>query len=89
MNKPVKLNRTLAGVREALFDEMDRLRAGTSEAKDSAVIALLAKGIIDSASLQLQFEKAWHEKKISDRLRAIELVPGIDSNEPRVLEQQG
>lgn len=75
---PKVLNRTLAGVREALFEELDRLRNGECDVKRAAATALLCKGIIDSAALQLQYEKAWQEKKISDKLRAIELVPGLE-----------
>lgn len=79
MTTPAKHNRTLAGLREALFEELDRLREGTSEPKKAAAIALIAKNILDSASLQLQFEKAWADKKIADKLRAIELVPSLEN----------
>lgn len=78
MKTAVKLNRTLAGVREALFDQIDALRAGTSDSETSTAVAILARGIIDSAKLQLEFEKAWAEKKIADKLRAIELVPSLE-----------
>lgn len=69
-----KLTRTLAGLREALFDELDLLRSGQTDYKRAAATAALAKGILDATSLQLQYEKAWREKKVGDRLRTIELT---------------
>lgn len=78
MKIAVKLNRTLAGVREALFDQIDALRAGTADTETSKAVAELAKGILDSAKIQLEFEKAWADKKIADKLRAIELVPSLE-----------
>lgn len=75
---PKKLNRTLAGVREALFDALDRLREGTIEPPEAKATADLCKGIVDSASLQLDYEKAWGQKLIGDKLKAIELVPSLE-----------
>lgn len=69
--------RTLAGLRESLFETLDRLRDGQIDPKEAATVALLAKGILDSAALQLQFEKAWSAKQIADKLRAVELVPSL------------
>lgn len=74
MSKSKNLTRTLAGLREALFDELDRLRSGESDYKRAAATAALAKGILDATSLQLQYEKAWHEKKIGAKLKSIELT---------------
>jgi len=69
-----KLTRTLAGLREALFDELDKLRSGETDYKRAASTAALAKGILDATALQLQYEKAWHEKKIGSKLRNVELT---------------
>jgi hypothetical protein len=79
VEKPKKLNRTLAGVREALFDALDQMREGTLEPQHARSTVEICKGIVDAASLQLDYEKAWHEKKIGDKLRGIELVPQLES----------
>jgi hypothetical protein len=76
--QPKKLNRTLAGVREALFDALDRLRDGTMEPTEAKATAELCKGIVESASLQLDYEKAWGQKLIGDKLRAVALVPSLE-----------
>lgn len=75
MNTPKKLSRTLAGVREALFDALDALRNGSMEPAAARATVDLCKGIVDAASLQLDYEKAYGEKKIGNALRSIELVP--------------
>lgn len=73
-----KTTRTLAGLRESLFEAIDALREGSIDKETARAIAELGKGIITSASLQLDYEKAWHDKKISERLRAVELVPELE-----------
>ena len=73
-----KTTRTLAGLRESLFDAIDGLRGGTLDTETARAIAELGKGIITSASLQLDYERAWADKKISDKLRAVELVPTLE-----------
>lgn len=76
-----KTARTLAGLRETLFDELDRLRAGTIDQRRVRSTCDLAKSILTAAQLQLAYEKAWHEKKISDKLRTVELVPKLGRSE--------
>lgn len=73
-----KTARTLAGVREAMFEAIDALREGRINADSARATAELGKTIITSASLQLEYEKAWADKKISERLRAVELVPELE-----------
>jgi len=73
-----KTTRTLAGLRESLFEAIDALRDGSITQEQARAIAELGKGIITSAALQLDYERAWADKKIGDRLRAVELVPELE-----------
>lgn len=72
---PRALPRTLSGVREALFDALDRLRAGDMKVDEARSTAELCKGIIASAAIQLDFEQAYAKKQIGKDLLRVELVP--------------
>lgn len=47
--------RTSSGLREALFDELDALRAGRSDPRRAAAVAGLAKQIVESVKLEIVF----------------------------------
>lgn len=73
--KPVR--RTSAGLRDALFDEIDALRRGDGDAQRATAVARLATNILAAAKLELDFKKAAVPE--SERLKTIELgtVPEI------------
>lgn len=48
--------RTNAGLRDALFDEIDAIRAGTSNPTRANAVAKTAATIIDSARLDLEVQ---------------------------------
>ena len=75
-----RTDRTLAGLREMLFDELDGLRNGTREVSQAHAAANIAKHILMAAKLQLDYERAWGKKEIGDKLRAIALVPESKPN---------
>lgn len=55
MNEPmVAVPKTAEGLRDALFDEINALRAGTSSPQKSRAISQLASHVIDSLRVQIQ-----------------------------------
>ena len=52
-----KIDRTTNGLRDALFDEINSLRSGESDANKSIAVANLAKQIINVAKVELEFQR--------------------------------
>lgn len=50
-----KIVRTAAGLRDALFDELDRLREGNSNASEAQATAKLACQIINCVKAEVEF----------------------------------
>jgi hypothetical protein len=64
--KPLgSVNRTSAGLRSAIFDELDALRAGTTDAKRAASVAKMASAIIETVRLELDVAKWAGQKNIT------------------------
>lgn len=78
MSKEVVLNeipKTTEGLRDALFDELNELRAGRSNPQKSRAIAQMADKIIDSIRVQIQFGRLLQDtdkKKITHYLGSTE-----------------
>lgn len=51
-----KIVRTASGLRDALFDQMDNLNAGTVAANEARAFAALSGNIIKSVEMQLKYE---------------------------------
>src|SRR5260221_12586657 len=51
-------NRTSAGLRNALFDEIDALRKGDGDAQRANAVVQLAKAIVLTAKMEYQFKQA-------------------------------
>lgn len=51
------------GLRDALFDEINMIRAGTGNEKRARAIALMASRIIDSIRVQIQYGKLLHDQQ--------------------------
>ncbi len=49
-----KIVRTSEGLRNALFDEMDNLRSGTSDTKRASMVAKLANTIVSVAKVEME-----------------------------------
>lgn len=62
------VSRTAAGLRDALFDEINGLRSGQRDAQHAKVVAQLAHRIIEAARLQLQVSGHLAPKKDPLRL---------------------
>lgn len=52
-----KVVRTSAGLRDILFDELDRLRAGQTNARDANAVARLAHEIVATVQMELEVQK--------------------------------
>lgn len=49
--------RTSAGLRDALFDELDRLRNGTTNASNANAVAKLADQIINTVKMEMEVQR--------------------------------
>lgn len=49
--------RTSAGLRDALFDELDRMRTGKTNATNANAVARLAGGIVETVTMELEVHK--------------------------------
>lgn len=50
-------NRTTAGLRDALFDELELMRSGDGDPTRALAVANLAKQIINTAKVELEFHR--------------------------------
>ncbi len=51
------INRTSAGLRDALFDEMDALRNGTSNPTRANAVSKLASGVVETVRMEMDVQK--------------------------------
>lgn len=60
-NRSKKIPRNTQGLRDILFDEIDELRSGNGDPTKSLAVANLAKQIINTAKVELDFHRVIHE----------------------------
>lgn len=75
--KPEKIDRSAAGLRDMLFDCIEKVRAGTMEISEAQTIVKLSGTIIASANTQLEFERLRLGSEIPGTLGEMKLVPAI------------
>jgi hypothetical protein len=51
------VNRTSAGLRDAIFDEIDAIRNGTSNPTRANAVAKLATGIVETVRMELEVQR--------------------------------
>ena len=51
----MSITRTSAGLRDGLFSEWDRLNSGASNPKQAMAVANLAKQIVNSVKIEIEF----------------------------------
>lgn len=51
------VSRTSAGLRDALFDEIDALRDGSSNAARARSVAMLANSVLQSVTAEIEYHK--------------------------------
>lgn len=61
--------RTSAGLRDALFDELDALRAGRTNASKANSTAKLADGIINTVRMEMEVQR--HLSNIGDQAKVV------------------
>lgn len=71
------IERSAAGLREALFDAIDGLRSGKLDVKRANAISSAAGAIIKSMDTQIAFEKLRIDSKVPAALPAMHLVPKL------------
>lgn len=81
MSKPTtpvpQIERSTAGLREAMFATLDDLRAGRCDARHAKAVADLGKTIVTTVAVQLAYEKARLESKVPAILPEMRLVPAL------------
>lgn len=56
-NAPPRVKRTAAGLRDALFDEIDELRGENSDPERAKAVAKLAQQIINATRAEIEFHR--------------------------------
>lgn len=51
------ITRSTTGLRAALFEEMDALRSGKSDAQRARSMAMMANSILDSVKVEVEYHK--------------------------------
>ena len=62
-----KIVRTSEGLRNALFDEMDALRAGTSDTKRASMVAKLANTVVSVTKVEMEYARYEDMPKIGSQ----------------------
>lgn len=57
-----KIPKTTEGLRDALFDEINALRAGKSNVQQARALCQLADKVIDSIRVQIQYGRLLNDK---------------------------
>jgi hypothetical protein len=52
-----RVHRSSAGLREALFDEIDRIRNGETDAKKANAVARLAGEVVNTVHLEMEVQR--------------------------------
>ena len=77
---PTQTVRTSAGLRDALFDELDGLRSGTSNPAKANAVAKLAGQVIDTVKMELDVQK--HLAKIPKGSAPAQLPEPVQLSQP-------
>jgi hypothetical protein len=78
MNKPRRIiPRSMAGLRDVLFETLEKLRDREMEADEAREMANVARVILESIEVQVDFEELKLESKVPQRLPEMHVVPAI------------
>jgi hypothetical protein len=56
-NMPAAVSRSSAGLRDAIFDEIDAIRNGTGNPTRANAVAKLAAGIVETVRMELEVQR--------------------------------
>lgn len=59
--------RTSAGLRDAIFDEIDAIRNGTSNPTRANAVAKLAAGVVETVRMELEVQRHLRSHKPGDK----------------------
>lgn len=79
-NKMVKLKitkRTSAGLREMLFEELDKLRNGHTTTKQAVAIAKMASSILDTVKAEINYRSFIDKEQLQLDGKEINSIPPI------------
>lgn len=68
------ISRTSAGLRDAIFDEIDAVRAGYSNPTRANAVAKLATGIVETVRMEIEVQKHLKGLPAEDRAK---LAPSL------------
>lgn len=80
------IERTSGGLRDALFDEIDALRKGESNAARARSVAMLANSVLQSVTAEIEYHKYVADATKSSsvaKLGMLELAKPIALDEPQ------
>lgn len=69
------VTRTSAGLRDAIFDEIDSIRAGTSNPTRANAVAKLATGIVETVRMEIEVQR--HLRQSAGTPVPEHTVPGL------------
>ena len=72
---PVPVARTSAGLRDAIFDELDAIRDGSSNPTRANAVAKLAAGVVETVRMEIEVQKHLSSKKT--QINAAEIGEGL------------
>lgn len=69
---PKKVSRSSAGLRDAIFDEIDAIRNGNSNPTRANAVAKLASGIVETVRMEIDVQKHLQREDHSKTMAAAE-----------------
>lgn len=78
-NKPARkpIERSMSGLRDALFDMMEALKAGDVDEKVARTFSQLAISAIKATEVQIEFERLRLDSKVPGHLPDMRLTPPL------------
>ena len=73
----------MAGLRDALFDVLEKLRDGDMEKGDAKEMANVARVIIESVDVQIDFEDKKLHDRVPQHLPEMHVVPPLNAIEQK------
>lgn len=67
---PSPIVRTSAGLRDAIFDEIDGIRNGSSNPTRANAVAKLAAGVVETVRMELEVQRHLRSHKAADQQQA-------------------
>lgn len=77
MSVTVETQRSMSGLRETLFSALDDLRSGKIDEKQAKSVAQLSQTILNTVSVQVEYEKLRIASEVPKILPAMDLIPKL------------